>query len=111
MTEITSALASRIEKAHQAALTSAHDAIASAIECGKLLTEAKEQCKHGEWLGWVEASLSFGPRQAQKYIRLAAAYPEAEMRIQNSHLTIDGALKAMRPVVEVTMTRDLGRGF
>ena len=42
-----------------------------AIECGRLLIEAKATLPHGAWLPWLEANVSFGARQAQKYMRLA----------------------------------------
>ena len=76
-------------QAHAAAKT----AIENAIECGRLLLEAKSQVAHGEWLPWIEANLSFGPRQAQKYIRLAdhaAVLPNANC---GSHLSINAALE------------------
>jgi hypothetical protein len=86
-------LATAIEREHCAAITAARSALEHAAECGRLLLEAKGSVSHGGWLPWVEASLSFGPRQAQKYMRLAEHSGDlAQMRLENAHLTIDGAL-------------------
>jgi hypothetical protein len=88
-------MAERIEAAHQAAIGAARTAIEHAIECGKLLLEAKAQIGHGGWLAWVDANLSFGHRQAQKYTRLAEFSTKVPNANSNSHLTIDGALAAI----------------
>jgi DNA N-6-adenine-methyltransferase (Dam)/Protein of unknown function (DUF3102) len=88
-------LAGRIEAEHQAVHRAARTALEHAAECGRLLIEAKSSVGHGGWLPWIEANLSFGERQAQKYMRLAQntdALPDAN---SNSHLTIDGALKLL----------------
>jgi Protein of unknown function (DUF3102) len=85
-------LAEQIEHEHQAAVGAARSAIEHAIECGRLLLKAKTTAGHGNWLEWVRANLSFGPRQAQKYCRLAEhadALPDANL---DAHLTIDRAL-------------------
>jgi phage N-6-adenine-methyltransferase len=88
-------LAERINAAHDAAHAAAKTAIEHAIECGRLLLEAKASVAHGEWLPWIEANLSFGARQAQKYIRIAKSAEELPNANSNSHLTIDGALTAL----------------
>jgi hypothetical protein len=58
-------LAGRINAKHEACLAAAQDAIALAIETGRLLEEAKRQVQHGEWAGWIESNCSFGIREAQ----------------------------------------------
>jgi hypothetical protein len=89
-------LAQAIEAEHQAAVGAARSAIDHAVACGRLLIQAKAQVPHGEWLPWIEANLTFGPRQAQKYARLAdRARDVDQMRLENSHLTIDQALAAL----------------
>lgn len=42
----------------QASLARGHgsNAIAAALDCGRLLTKAKAQLKHGEWIPWLEAN-------------------------------------------------------
>lgn len=95
MTAVTSNLAERINAAHAAAHSAARSAIEHASGCGRLLLEAKAQLAHGEWLPWIEANLSFGSRQAQKYIRLHRYAAELPNATSDAHSTIDGALAAL----------------
>jgi Protein of unknown function (DUF3102) len=69
-------LAQAIEREHLAAHQAARTALEHALECGRLLIEAKAQVGHGRWLAWVEEHLSFGPRQATNYLRLAREVPK-----------------------------------
>jgi hypothetical protein len=88
-------LAERIEQAHDSASRHARHAIDFAVICGRLLLEAKKEVNHGNWLAWVDTRLSFGHRQAQKYMRLAehaGALPNAN---PGSHLSINEALAAL----------------
>jgi hypothetical protein len=89
------AIAERINAEHQAAIGAARTAIGHAVECGKLLLQVKQEVGHGNWLNWVAANLSFGHRQAQKYLRLAAYIERHPNAPTNSHLSIDGALAAI----------------
>lgn len=41
-----------------------------AIRIGELLTEQKGNLKHGGWLAWIDANLSFTDRTARNYMRL-----------------------------------------
>lgn len=86
-------LAQAIEREHEAAIGAARACLEHAIRCGELLIRAKAGVPHGQWRLWVEAHLSFSIRQAQKYMRLAER--GEQMRIGNSHFTIDQALAAM----------------
>ena len=91
------ALPAQIEAEHQAALGAARSAIEHAVRCGELLIEAKAEAGRGSWLHWVETNLSFGARQAQKYMRLAehaAELPNANSDFAYS--SIDDALAALR---------------
>ena len=47
-------------------------AVKRAIRIGELLTEAKSEVAHGEWIPWVEENLVFGQREARRYMRVAA---------------------------------------
>jgi hypothetical protein len=60
-------IAGRINAAHDRASAAARSAIEHAIECGRLLTEAKAQLPHGLWLPWLEANTVVGVRQAQRF--------------------------------------------
>ncbi len=53
-------------------------AIDRAWRLGLCLAEIKRAVGHGNWLGWIEANLPVGERQAQRYIELAAANPSAK---------------------------------
>jgi Protein of unknown function (DUF3102) len=90
-------LPAQIEAEHQGALGAARAAIEHAVACGQLLLQAKAEAGHGGWLAWVDAHLSFGERQAQKYMRLAehaAELPNANSEFAYS--SIHDALKAIR---------------
>ena len=67
-----------------------------AIECGRLLIEAKAALPHGAWLPWVEANLSFGARQCQKYMRLAEHAEALPNTSPGSYLSINDALEVLR---------------
>jgi hypothetical protein len=85
-------LAEQINAAHDAAFRSAQSTIEAAVECGRLLIQAKAALAHGEWLPWIEGNLRFGARQAQKYMRIA----DQEKRLPNSHLaSIDEAMAVL----------------
>jgi CBS domain-containing protein len=45
-------------------------AVGHAIRAGELLTEAKAQVEHGEWLPWLEANFPGSERTARNYMRL-----------------------------------------
>ena len=83
-------LARQIEAEHRAAVDAAHNAIERASACGRLLIQAKARAGHGQWLAWVAAHLSFGDRQARKYMQLAQ-YRD-QIGLENADLTLDGAL-------------------
>jgi hypothetical protein len=87
-------LAQAIEREHQAAHQAARTALEHALECGRLLIQAKAAVPHGGWLEWLEANTSVSARQSQRYMRLATAALEGKYDA-TSHLTIKGALKAL----------------
>jgi hypothetical protein len=64
-------LAQRINLAHEGAIRSARTAIEYAIECGRLLTEAKTLVAHGQWLPWLQANTIVSERTAQRWMRFA----------------------------------------
>jgi hypothetical protein len=84
--------AKRIEAEHRAAIGAARTAIEHAFECGRLLIEAKEQVGHGGWLAWVEGHLSFGARQAAKYMRLHRHRGHLANRTCGSDLGVNAAV-------------------
>ncbi|MGE4274215.1 MAG: DUF3102 domain-containing protein [Desulfitobacterium sp.] len=48
--------------------------LANAIEVGRRLKEAKDLLPHGEWLNWLEESVNYTERTAQKLLRIFDAY-------------------------------------
>jgi hypothetical protein len=88
-------LAQAIEREHAAANGHARSALEHALECGRLLAEFKAGIPHGDWLPWVEANLSFGERQARRYMRLATHRDELSNRTSESDFTIEGALASL----------------
>jgi hypothetical protein len=87
-------LADQINAEHALCMAAAQDAVNKAIEVGRLLAEAKDQVRHGEWAGWVAENCSFGLRQSQKYMK---AYGHREqileqMRTEGAHLSLNGAM-------------------
>src|SRR5262245_59683456 len=104
-------IAARINAAHERAYASARTAIEHAVECGLLLREALKTIDHSGWLPWIEQNLDFGPRQAQKYLRVADHADELRTANSKSHLlSIDSALKALvgprAPVDEIEPPSD-----
>jgi N6-adenosine-specific RNA methylase IME4 len=48
------------------------ETVFAVIETGRLLMEAKEELEHGEFAEMVETALPFGPRTAQRLMKIAA---------------------------------------
>jgi hypothetical protein len=63
-------LADRINIAAQESALAEVTSAAKAIEAGTLLIEAKQLCRHGEWLPFLERA-GTPERKAQRYMRLA----------------------------------------
>lgn len=47
-------------------------AVHRAIRIGELLTRAKSEVPHGSWIPWVDSNLTFGEREARRYMRVYA---------------------------------------
>jgi len=71
--------------------------LAGAIEIGRRLKEAKGLVKHGEWLKWLEESVSYSQRTASRLIKIYEEY---------GPYFGDGADDANRsPVTDLTYTQ------
>ena len=46
-----------------------------ALQLGDLLIQAKDQCRHGEWLPWLKRRFDKSVRLAQNYMALARQFP------------------------------------
>jgi Protein of unknown function (DUF3102) len=65
-------------------------------KCGQMLLEAKAQIEHGRWQSWVETSLPFGLRQAEKYMRIARNLGDAFVNANpDSHLSVQDAINLL----------------
>ncbi len=89
-------LAGRINAEHQQAETALRSGLEHARRAGELLIEAKGQCPHGRWLPWLEANVTFSPRTAQAYMRVADRWEELQAKAQGlAHLTFEDGLKLL----------------
>jgi phage N-6-adenine-methyltransferase len=88
------ALAKRIQAAHEAAQASARTTLESAILCGELLLEAKRLVAHGRFLPWLDENTTLGPRQAQRYMRVARNQDALRNASSETHLAGAMALLA-----------------
>lgn len=89
-------LAERINEAHGRAVEHAGKALDHALECGRMLLEAKRAIPHGGWLPWLRENVSFSERTAQAYMRLAERPAAIErMRAEGENLSVRDALKKL----------------
>jgi hypothetical protein len=51
--------------------------LAAAVEVGRVLQQAREQCRHGEWGDYLRQHYPGSEREAQRYMRLAREYRDA----------------------------------
>ncbi len=86
-------LAGEINEEHRAFVGSLRKTAEHGIRAGELLAEAKGQCRHGEWLGWLQKNFEGSKRTAQVYIQLFQKRDELRAKTQNSaHLSMSQAL-------------------
>lgn len=64
-------LAADIKAAHLEAQRSAQAMAERALEAGRLLIEAKEAVRHGEWSPWLKEHVDLPERTARRYMQLA----------------------------------------
>jgi hypothetical protein len=91
-------LAARIRAEHEGATAAMKRGCEHAINAGRLLIEAKNMCKHGEWLPWLAAHCGIPDRTARLYMRLARHAPELEAKSATvADLSIRRAIEALAP--------------
>lgn len=84
--------ATRINAEHEVAVSAALDAVAHALEAGRLLSEAKATLPHGAFVDWIRNNCAFSVRTAQAYMRLGRRLPgENAQRV--AHLTLRKAFQ------------------
>lgn len=72
--EDLAALAAAINAAHEAGEGATRQGLEHFRAAGEALIRAKAECGHGNWLPWLEASVSFSNQRASEYMRLAAGW-------------------------------------
>jgi Protein of unknown function (DUF3102) len=94
-------LAARIKAEHEACGQALKASVQHAMAAGDLLTEAKAQLQHGQWLPWLKDNCGLSPRMAQNYMRLADHRAEVEAKCETvAHLTIRQALTLLTESAE-----------
>lgn len=87
-------LAAEINHYHAKCEEAVGQAVAYAIEAGRMLEEAKAGLKHGEWLGWLEANFEGSQQTASIYMRFAKR--QAELNYQRvGNLSLRSAMIAL----------------
>ena len=94
-------LAEGINQDHKIAKEYAQNAIQRALSCGEKLAMAKAQCKHGEWIPWLEANTIVNERTARRYMKIYNGRSQLENG-QVSDLTLRGALELLSEPKEKT---------
>src|SRR4051794_3746970 len=84
-------------------------ALEQAMDIGDELRAARENCPHGEWESWVNATFPFSHRMANNYIRLA----QNRKRISDSGITSirQGLSLIKEPRVVARLARPRSYGF
>lgn len=98
-------LAPRINAEHAAALEHGGKAITHALNVGELLLQAKEACRHGQWLPWLRKHVAFSDRTAQGYMRLAQ---RRDIRSSVADMSVRKALEYIATPRKQSFEDDLG---
>ncbi|GJD47241.1 hypothetical protein AFCDBAGC_5134 [Methylobacterium cerastii] len=64
-------IAGAINAAHAGVEAAKREGARYAVECGRLLAQAKETVPHGGWDAWLRLNTTISPRTAQLYMRIA----------------------------------------
>ena len=68
-------------------------------ECGVMLTEAKAQVAHGQWIGWIKVNLTMSEDTAQLYMRFSRANAEPVRYLADGIKTVKDAMVACGSLV------------
>jgi len=85
-----STIAEEIRREHEACERDAESAVEHAIRAGKLLTEAKAQVQHGQWLPWLGKNFPFTQQTANGYMRIFEEYGRSR---DLNPISVNAALK------------------
>lgn len=101
------ALAAEINAEHRAFVGLVRKTLEQGIRTGELLVQAKDQCRHGTWLPWLEKHFEGSVRVAQEYMRLYNLRDELRGKTRDStHLSVSGALKELASPSEAGSRED-----
>ena len=89
-------LADRINQHHTAAVKHAESALEHARAAGELLLEAKDGCKHGEWLDWIAANFAGSEKTAHNYMRVARRWQQIMATAKPQRVTDLSLREALR---------------
>lgn len=64
-------IAGAINAAHAGVEAAKREGACHAVECGRLLAQAKDTVPHGGWDAWLRLNTTVSPRTAQLYMRIA----------------------------------------
>jgi hypothetical protein len=99
-----------IQAEHEAASQAARSALEHAINCGRLLAQARASIPHGGWETFVENTCGIAPRTGRLYLRLHANRDRLENRQRVAGLTVREAAKLVaepRPATVATLEHGL----
>jgi len=87
-----------IRREHEAASAAAMSAIEHAMECGRLLVQARQAIAHGHWESYVVDVCGMSPRTARLYLRLHENRDRLANRQRVADLTVREAERLCRDV-------------
>jgi hypothetical protein len=93
MTLTSDSLVVAIRAEHEAASQAARSALEHALECGRLLAQARASIPHGGWETFVANTCGIAPRTGRLYLRLHANRGRLEDRQRVAGLTVREAAK------------------
>lgn len=88
-------LTAAIRREHEAAGTAARSAIEHAMECGRLLAQARQGIAHGGWESYVRDRCGIAPRTARVYLRLDRERDRLPNRQHVAGLTVREAVQVL----------------
>lgn len=86
-------MATAIRREHEAAGTAARAALDHALECGRLLAEARRGIPHGGWEPFIRDRCGIAPRTARLYVQLDANRARLANRQHVAGLTVREAAR------------------
>jgi len=99
-------MAARIKAEHAACLASQRDALKRALECGRLLLDARTSIQHGAWQAFVVKQCGLSPRTATRYCAIARAFDALPESAREEIIGFSLRKAMMRLVIEINTAAD-----